>query len=50
VAPRAAEPIAPAARRGRELAHKTIVLCSKELVNYGYRLCHEGVFDDYVLV
>lgn len=31
------------------LAHKTIVLCSKEQVNHAYKLCHEGVFDDYVL-
>ncbi len=31
------------------LAHKTIVLCSKEQVNQAYKLCHEGVFDDYVL-
>lgn len=25
------------------------MLCSKEQVNHAYRLCHEGVFDDYVL-
>jgi PleD family two-component response regulator len=31
------------------LVHKTVVLCSKEQVNQAYKLCHEGVFDDYVL-
>ena len=29
--------------------HKTIVLCSKEQVNQAYKLCREGVFDDYAL-
>lgn len=29
--------------------HKTIVLCSKEQVQQAYKLCHEGVFDDYAL-
>jgi len=29
--------------------HRSIVLCSKEEVQHAYRLCFEGVFDDYVL-
>lgn len=29
--------------------HRSIVLCSKEQVQHAYRLCYEGVFDDYVL-
>lgn len=29
--------------------HKTIVLCSKEQVHQAYKLCREGVFDDYAL-
>lgn len=29
--------------------HKTITLCSKEQVNDAYRLCVDGVFDDYAL-
>lgn len=29
--------------------HKALVLCSKEHVNSAYKLCHDGVFDDYIL-
>lgn len=29
--------------------HRTIVLCGKEEVQRAFRLCREGIFDDYVL-
>ena len=29
--------------------HRTVVLCAQEDLNHAYRLCREGIFDDYVL-
>ena len=33
----------------QRLAHRTVVLCSKEAVRRAYDLCRRGCFDDYVL-
>lgn len=29
--------------------HRTIVLCSKDEIRHAYKLCREGIFDDYAL-